>query len=374
MNGPKIHDSDEIHTSDTAISDTAISDVVIIGAGPVGLFSVFQCGMLNMSCQVVDALPALGGQCAALYPEKPIYDIPAVPELNAVELIDRLEQQIAPFAPIFHLDQQVVELQRVGEYWDLLTATGRRLRGKALIIAAGAGAFGPNRPPLKNIERYEGRHVHYMVGDREQFRDQRVVIAGGGDSAVDWAIALADVADKIYVIHRRERFRAAPDSVKKMHSLADAGKIELLIPYQLSGLEGVPSDKDSGIDTDTDTDADIDTLTKVIVKNLNGEERQIEADHLLAFFGLASKLGPINDWNLDVHNGGIPVDPTTCATKLAGVYAVGDIASYPHKLKLILTGFAEAAQAAHAAYGVVNPGKALHFQHSTTTGIPVAGN
>ena len=370
MSGPEIHGSDEIHTSDTAISDTAISDVVIIGAGPVGLFSVFQCGMLNMSCQVVDALPTLGGQCAALYPEKPIYDIPAVPQLNAVELIDRLEQQIAPFAPTFHLDQQVIELQRVGEYWDLLTAAGKRLRGKAIIIAAGAGAFGPNRPPLANIERYEGRHVHYMVGEREQFRDQRVVIAGGGDSAVDWAIALADVTDKIYVIHRRERFRAAPDSVKKMHSLADAGKIELLIPYQLSGLEGVAviNNKES------DTDTDIDTLTKVIVKNLNGEERRVEADHLLAFFGLASKLGPINDWNLDVHNGGIPVDPTTCATTLPGVYAVGDIAAYPHKLKLILTGFAEAAQAAHAAYGVVNPGKALHFQHSTTTGIPVAGN
>lgn len=338
--------------------ETHNSDIVIIGAGPVGLFSVFQCGMLGMSCQLVDALPTLGGQCAALYPEKPIYDIPAAPELDAAELIDRLEQQITPFAPVFHLNQQVTELERVDEHWELHTSTGKRLRAKAVIIAAGAGAFGPNRPPLQDIERYEGRHVHYLVSKREQFRDQRIVIAGGGDSAVDWALALVDVAAKIYVIHRRERFRAAPGSVDKMHALADAGKIELVIPYQLAGLEG---DKNSTEDS---------TLRAVIVKHLDGAERRLEADHLLAFFGLASKLGPINNWNLGIHNGGITVEPTTCATELPGVYAVGDIAMYPHKLKLILTGFAEAAQAAHAAFAVVNPDKALHFQHSTTSGIP----
>ena len=342
----------EIHTS----------DIVIIGAGPVGLFSVFQCGMLNMSCQVVDALPSIGGQCAALYPEKPIYDIPASPQINAIDLIDRLEQQIAPFSPVLHLGQQVVELQRVDEHWELHTSQGKHLKAKAVIVAAGAGAFGPNRPPLDDIERYEGHCVHYMVSKREQFRDQNIVIAGGGDSAVDWALALADVAKNIYVIHRRDRFRAVPDSVEKLHTLADDGKIELVIPYQLAGLEGAPGANDQAP-----------ALSAVMVKNLNGEERRIEADHLLAFFGLASKLGPINDWNLDLHNGGIVVDPTTCATTVDGVYAVGDIAAYPHKLKLILSGFAEAAQAAHSAYGVINPDKALHFQHSTTAGIPVAG-
>lgn len=343
-----------------AVKDPEIhtSDIIIIGAGPVGLFSVFQCGMLRMSCQLVDALPSSGGQCVALYPEKPIYDIPAAPRLNAAELIDRLEQQIAPFTPVFHLNQQVTELQRVGEHWELNTSAGKRLRGRAVIIAAGAGAFGPNRPPLQDIERYEGRHVHYLVSQREQFRNQSIVIAGGGDSAVDWALALVDVAARIYVIHRRDRFRAAPDSVDKMRALADAGKIELVIPCQLASL---------GSD---DASAENPVLSSVTVKMLNGDERRLEADHLLAFFGLASKLGPINNWNLDIHNGGIVVEPTTCATGLEGVYAVGDIATYPHKLKLILTGFAEAAQAAHAAYTVVNPDKALHFQHSTSLGVP----
>lgn len=334
------------------------SDIAIIGAGPVGLFSVFQCGMLGMSCQLVDALPEKGGQCTALYPEKPIYDIPAAPQLNAGDLIARLEQQIAPFSPTFHLNQQVTNLKRIGDFWELLTSSGSRLQCRALIVAAGAGAFGPNRPPLEDIERYEGRHVHYMVSEREQFRDQRIVIAGGGDSAVDWALALANVAARIYVIHRRDRFRAAPDSVAKMRALAEVGKIELVIPSQLAGLEGDDSSVEGPI------------LSSVTVNMLDGGERRIEADHLLAFFGLASKLGPINDWGLDIHNGGIVVEPNTCATNLDGVFAVGDIASYPHKLKLILTGFAEAAQAAHAAYRVVNPDKALHFQHSTSLGVP----
>ncbi|MBL4780689.1 MAG: NAD(P)/FAD-dependent oxidoreductase [Porticoccaceae bacterium] len=335
------------------MSEVHTTDVAIIGAGPVGLFSVFQCGMLKMSCHVIDALPATGGQCTALYPEKPLFDIPAAPNINAVDLIARLERQIAPFKPVIHLNQQVSELEKVGEHWHLRTSSGLNIRARAIIIAAGAGAFGPNKPPLNNIDRFEGKSVHYMVQRREDFRDQRIVIAGGGDSAVDWALSLADVAAEVYVIHRRDRFRAIPESVAQMKALADAGKIELVIPYQLAALEG----KD-------------DQLKTVIVKTLDGEERRIAADHLLSFFGLASKLGPINDWGLDILNGVINVEPTTCATNVEGIFAVGDIAHYPHKLKLILSGFSEAAQAAHAAYRIVNPGQALNFEHSTTSGIP----
>lgn len=334
-------------------TSTHTTDVAIIGAGPVGLFSVFQCGMLKMSTQVIDALPATGGQCTALYPEKPIFDIPAAPKVSGAELIERLEEQIKPFNAVFHLDQQVVSLERRDEGWQLTTSKGTRIHAKAIIIAGGAGAFGPNKPPLANIEQYESKSVHYLVQNREQFRDQRIVIAGGGDSAVDWALALADIAARTYVVHRRDRFRALPESVAQMRALADQGKIELVIPYQLASLEG-----------------EGDQLSAVNIKTLEGEERRLEADHLLSFFGLANKLGPINDWGLDVHNGVINVEPTTCATNIDSIFAVGDIAAYPHKLKLILSGFAEVAQAAHAAFKFVKPNEALHFEHSTTSGVP----
>ena len=331
------------------------TDIAVIGAGPAGLFAVFECGMLKMRCHVIDALPAIGGQCTALYPEKPIYDIPAAPELSAAELIARLQAQIAPFAPRFHLDQQVVALQRHDDGWELATSRGTRIRARAVILAAGAGAFGPNRPPLPGIEAYEGRCVHYLVSERERFRGQRLVIAGGGDSAVDWAIALADVAAEIHVVHRRDRFRAAPESAERLEQLAAAGRIQLVIPYQLAALEG-----------------DGERLAAVIVKTLEGAERRIAADHLLAFFGLVTKLGPINDWGLEARNGVVPVAPATCATVVPGIFAIGDIATYPRKLKLILAGFAEAAHAAHAAHEIVHPGRALHFEYSTTKGVPGA--
>jgi thioredoxin reductase (NADPH) len=309
--------------------------------------------MLKMSTCVIDALPAIGGQCLALYPEKPIYDIPAVPDVSAEDLIQRLEKQIEPFDPVLYLDQQVVQMRKFGKVWRLTTSTGTVVEAKAVIIAAGAGAFGPNKPPLANIQNYENESVHYLVHNRELFRDQRIVIAGGGDSAVDWALILADVAAETYVVHRRERFRAIPENVAQMRELAERGKIELVIPYQLASLEG-----------------DGNRLSAVNVATLTGDERRIEADHLLSFFGLVNKLGPINDWGLDVHNGLINVEPTTCATNVEGVFAVGDIAGYPHKLKLILSGFAEVAQAAHAAYKCVHPDEALHFEHSTSSGIP----
>ena len=215
------------------------TDVVIVGAGPVGLFAIFECGMLKMNVHVVDALDMVGGQCAALYPEKPIYDIPGHPAIDAADLIDKLAQQAAPFAPTYHLGQQVEKLTRTDEgRWLVETNIGTKIDTRAVIIAAGCGAFGPNRPPLDGLEQYEGKSVFYMVRRRQDFAGKRVVIAGGGDSAVDWTLSLADVAEKVYVVHRRPKFRAAPESVARMDVLVREGKVEMVVPYQLAGLVG----------------------------------------------------------------------------------------------------------------------------------------
>lgn len=330
------------------------TDVAIIGAGPVGLFAIFECGMLRMRCQVVDALDEIGGQCVALYPEKPIYDIPGHPRIDAAALIERLEEQARPFTPAFHLGQQVETLAPLDDgRWLLGTSGGTQIDARAVIIAAGVGAFGPNRPPLPGIEQFEGSGVFYMVKRPEAFRGKRVVIAGGGDSALDWSIILADIADRVMVVHRRAKFRGAPESVARLEALAAAGKVELVVPYQLTGLEG-----DDG------------RLTGVIVRSLEGDERRLEADALLPFFGLSMNLGPITQWGLNLQRNHITVDPATCATTVPGLYAIGDIAAYPNKLKLILTGFAEAASAAHSIFPLVFPGEALHFEYSTTKGVP----
>jgi len=332
------------------------TDVAIIGAGPVGLFAVFELGMLRMRAHVIDALDAVGGQCIALYPEKPIYDIPGHPRIEAAALIESLAEQAAPFAPVYHLGERVETLTRTGEDWELALSSGKRIQARAVIVAAGVGAFGPNRPPLPGIEAYEGRSVLYYVKRREDFRGKRVVIAGGGDSAVDWALSLPEVGAKVMVVHRRDKFRAAPESAARLKALADAGTIEMVIPYQLDALEG-----EDGV------------LAAVTVKSLKGETRRLEADALLAFFGLSMNLGPIAQWGLNLDRNHILVDPTTGATSAPGIFAVGDIATYPHKLKLILTGFAEAAAAAHAIHPLVHPGEALHFEYSTSKGLPGTG-
>lgn len=332
------------------------TDVAIIGAGPVGLFAIFECGMLKMRCHVVDALDMVGGQCAALYPEKPIYDIPGHPSIDAADLIDRLAEQAAPFAPTYHLGQQVVKLERTHEgRWQLTTSVGTVIDAQAVIVAAGVGAFGPNRPPLDGLEAYEGTSVFYMVRRKQDFAGKRVVIAGGGDSAVDWTLSLADIAERVYVIHRRPKFRAAPESVARMEVLVREGKVEMVVPYQLSGLEGADG-----------------RLTGVRVATLDGQEKTLPADALLAFFGLSMNLGPIADWGLNLDRNHIHVLPPSCATSAPGVFAIGDIASYPGKLKLILCGFSEAAQAAHAIHPLVHPGEALHFEYSTSKGVPGA--
>ncbi len=330
----------------------AETDVVIIGAGPVGLFAIFECGMLKMRCHVIDALDTTGGQCAALYPEKPIYDIPGFPRIDAAELIGKLEQQVQPFKPVFHLGQQVERLQPAGARWRVETASVA-LEARAVIVAAGVGAFGPHRPPLPGIERFEGKSVFYLVKRREDFRAKHVVIAGGGDSAVDWALSLAEIAASVRVVHRRAKFRAAPESAARLDAAAKEGKVELVVPYQLSGLEG--------------TDG---RLEAVEVASLDGKTRRLPADVLLPFFGLAMNLGPIAEWGLALERNHIKVDPSTCATDRPGIFAIGDIVTYPGKLKLILSGFAEAAAAAHAIHPLVHPGQALHFEYSTTSGVP----
>ncbi len=333
------------------------TDVVIIGAGPVGLFTVFECGMMKLRCHVIDALEQVGGQCSALYPEKPIYDIPAHPNILAGDLIKNLEAQAAPFNPTYHLGDQVETLRKLdapvdGYRWHVSTKKGEDIQAKIIIIAAGVGAFGPNKPPLDNIESYEETSVHYFVRWKETYKDKAVVIAGGGDSAVDWALSLSDVAKKVYVVHRRDKFRAAPDSVEKMRELHDQGKLELVTPYQLERLEG-----DQG------------QLESVIVKDLDGNERSLDADFLLPFFGLSMNLGPIAEWGLNLDKSHITVDPTTSETSEEGIFAVGDVATYDHKLKLILTGFAEAASAAHKARALVYPDDVFHFEYSTTSGV-----
>lgn len=336
------------------MSGTAVkTDVAIVGAGPVGLFAIFECGMLRMKTHVIDALDAIGGQCVALYPEKPIYDIPAHPAIDAAKLIENLETQAAPFNPTFHLNQRVEALAKLEDGgWSIATSAGTVIEAKAVIIAAGCGAFGPNRPPLAGIAAYEGKSVHYFVKRREDYRGKRVVIAGGGDSAVDWAISLVDVAERVMVVHRRAKFRAAPETAAQLAALAEAGRIDLVTPYQLAGLEGADGE-----------------LTGVAVEDLDGGRKLLAADRLLAFFGLAMDLGPISTWGLNLERNHIAIDPSTAATSAPGIFAIGDIATYPGKLKLILQGFSEAAVAAHAIHPLVFPGEALHFEYSTSKGV-----
>lgn len=337
------------------MSDILSTDVAIIGAGPVGLFAVFEAGMLGMKSVVVDALDGIGGQCSALYPEKPIYDIPAHPAIDGQTLIDQLEAQAAPFAPYYLLEQQVTDLvpQENGRF-RLKTSTGAKIDAGAVIIAAGCGAFGPNRPPLAGLEIYEAtKGVQYMVRRREDFRGKKVVIAGGGDSAVDWALSLVEVAESVALVHRRPKFRAAPESLRQLDELAKSGRIDLVVPYQLDGLEGIDG-----------------RLTGVVVSTLDGQKKVLPADALLPFYGLAMTLGPIADWGLGLDDSRIAVEQRNCATNIPGIYAIGDIATYPGKLKLILSGFAEAATACHSAHAHIHPDKVVHFEYSTSKGVP----
>jgi thioredoxin reductase (NADPH) len=328
-------------------------EVVVVGAGPVGIFSVFACGQLGMRCQVIDALSQIGGQCTALYPEKPIYDIPGFPSIEAADLIVRLEQQAAPFAPRYHLNQQAIGLRRNGARMLVETSAGVHLAAQAVILAAGVGAFGPNRPPLEGIESLEGRSVFYWITQRERFRGKTIAIAGGGDSAIDWALALNEIAAGVTLVHRRNRFRAAPASVAKLDELVAAGRIRIKTPFQLAELHQVNGG-----------------LEAITIADLDGRTERIPAQVLLPFFGLASDLTLLKGFGVELKANQVLVDALTMETAQPGVFAVGDVAGYAGKQKLILSGFVEATTAARSAFDLAFPGQAFQFQHSTHRGAP----
>ena len=332
---------------------TVETDVVVVGAGPVGLFAVFALGQVGLSATVVDALHEVGGQCAALYPEKPIYDIPSRAAVTGGELVRDLLRQSEPYAPRFLLDRRVEALEDLGSRFALRLSDGTSVVAGAVLLASGAGAFGPKRPPVDGIAAYEDASVFYAVRSPEQFRDRRVVIAGGGDSATDWAVVLAGVAASVTVVHRRPTFRAAPATVSMLRRLAAEGRIAIVAPGVLRDVEG-----------------DAPHLHTVVVDDGAGNLTRLPADVLLCFFGLSKDLSVLSGWELGADRTVIHVEPSSMSTRRAGVFAVGDIAQYPGKLKLILTGFAEAVTAAHAARVHLMPERSFHFEHSTTRGVP----
>lgn len=325
------------------------TDVVIIGAGPCGLFAVFELGLLDLKCNVIDILDRPGGQCAELYPEKPIYDVPALPVVTGQELTDRLMEQIKPFGAEFHFSERIDALTRETDgRFRLVSDQGTEFLTKIVVIAAGGGSFTPKRPPLDGIEAYEGTSVYYSVRRIETMRGRDIVIVGGGDSALDWTLNLQPVANSLTLIHRRDEFRAAPHSVEKMRALVADGKVRLAIGQvtHLTGSDG--------------------QLSSVTLKTTAGEEI-LPCTALLPFFGLTMKLGPVAHWGLNLNENLIPVDTARFETSEKGIFAVGDINSYPGKLKLILSGFHEAALMAQAAHKIVYPDKKLLFQYTTSS-------
>ena len=338
-----------IESPQSATASAAIeADCVIIGAGPVGLFAVFELGLLDVKAHVVDILDKIGGQCSELYPEKPIYDIPGLPVVTGQQLTDQLMQQIEPFGPTFHLGERIDELKREGDRFRLVTDAGKTFLTKVVVIAAGGGSFTPKRPPLEGIEAYEGTSVFYAVRRMEDFRGRDVLIVGGGDSALDWTLNLHPVAKSITLLHRRDDFRGAPHSVEQMRKLVADGKMRLMIG-QVTALAGANGQ-----------------LSQVTVKTKDGEEA-ITVDRMLPFFGLTMKLGPIADWGLNLNENLIPVDTEKFETSTPGIFAIGDINWYPGKLKLILSGFHEAALMAQKAGQYVYPGKKVLFQYTTSS-------
>jgi thioredoxin reductase (NADPH) len=335
-----------------AVDGAIQADVVIIGAGPCGLFQIFELGLLGIRAHVVDSLKHPGGQCSELYPDKPIYDIPALPVCGAQELVDRLLQQAKPFNAQFHLGEEVTELKPLEDHTFLLrTAQGTRFHARAVIIAAGLGSFQPRRLGVEGVEAFEGKHVHYKVSNVAQFTGKRLVIFGGGDSALDWTLELAGKASNLTLVHRRPEFRAAPASVAKMRDLAEHGSIKYIEAIAQSLIV------DNG------------EFRGVRVKRTDGQIEELEADHVLVFFGLHPRLGPIAEWGLNIDKRAIVVDTEKFQTNIPGVFAVGDINTYPGKKKLILSGFHEAALAAFAVAAHLNPAKKIPLQYTTTSPI-----
>lgn len=328
------------------------TDICIVGAGPVGLFAVFEAGLLKMRCHLVDALPQIGGQLSEIYPQKPIYDIPGYPTINAQELVDNLLKQIEPFHPGFTLGERLEKIDRQEDKSFIVTTSeNTQIHCKVIVIAGGLGCFEPRKPAVEKLEEFEGKGVAYMVRNPELFRDKEIVLAGGGDSALDWTIFLSDIAKKVTLVHRGETFRGAPDSAEKVFHLAEAGKINLILKSNITKING------NG------------TLNEVIIAGADNAEYSIHADYLIPLFGLSPKLGPIADWGLNVEKSAIQVDTTDYSTNVEGIYAIGDINTYPGKLKLILCGFHEAALMCQSAFKHVFPDQRLSFKYTTVNGV-----
>ena len=332
------------------MTDTIKTDVLIIGAGPCGLFAVFELGLLDMKVHLVDILDKLGGQCAELYPEKPIYDIPAVPMVTGQGLTDALMEQIKPFNPTFHLNEMVETIEKIGDpLFRVTTDAGQVFETKVVVISAGGGSFQPKRPPVPGIEAYEGTSVFYAVRKMEQFRGKDLLIVGGGDSALDWVLNLQPIARRVTLLHRRDDFRAAPHSVDQMRKLVAAGKMDLKLG-QVTALEG-----ENGM------------LSGAMVKGTDNETFKIDCNTMLPFFGLTMKLGPVANWGVKLENNLVPVDTEAFETNVPGIFAIGDINTYPGKLKLILSGFHEGALMAQKASRYVFPDKRVVFQYTTSS-------
>lgn len=330
------------------------TDIAIIGAGPVGLFAVFEAGLLKMRCHLVDYLPQIGGQLSEIYPKKPIYDIPGYPSVLAQELVDNLKEQILPFHPSFTLGERIESLEKRGEADFLLTTnSGTQIESKVVVIAGGLGCFEPRKPAVENLEMFEnGKGVNYMILDPEYYRNKKMVLAGGGDSALDWTIHLAEIAEKVVLVHRSESFRGAPDSVNKVMKLAEEGKIDLLLNSNLVQVHGNGH------------------LQKVVIEQSKTKESvTVETDYLIPLFGLSPKLGPIDNWGLNIDKNAIEVNTEDYATNIPGIYAIGDINTYSNKLKLILCGFHEAALMSHSAYKYINPGVKYTMKYTTVNGV-----
>ncbi len=328
------------------------TDICIIGAGPVGLFAVFEAGLLKMRCHLIDVLPQVGGQLSEIYPQKPIYDIPGFPVINAQELVDGLIKQIEPFKPTFSLGERVDELNRLEDGTFIVrTSEQTEVHAKVVVIAGGLGCFEPRKPAIEKLDQFEGKGVAYMVKNPEQFRDKKVVLSGGGDSALDWTIFLSEVAERVTLVHRGDTFRGAPDSAEKVFALAQSGKIDLVLQSQITAINGNGH------------------LKEVYITDKKNEIRATEADFLIPLFGLTPKLGPIADWGLNIDKSAIEVNTFDYSTNIEGIYAIGDINTYPGKLKLILCGFHEAALMAQSAFKHVYPEQKLSFKYTTVYGV-----
>ena len=324
------------------------TDILIIGAGPVGLFCVHQLGIIGLKCEVVDNLEVIGGQCIELYPDKPIYDIPAVPECTGENLTKNLIKQIEPFKPKFYLGERVEKIEKIKNKWIVKTNKGTKFEVFSIIIAAGVGSFEPRKFPTKEAEKYEGKQVLYSVKDKTVFKDKTVAIFGGGDSALDWAIELSNTS-KVILVHRREDFRGMQASIDKINQLKEDGKIEVYTKYQLNSVKGK------------------DKVESITIKHDDESFKEIKTDYVLGFFGLIMQLGPISEWGLNLDKKTIPVNTETFETNKEGIFAIGDICSYPGKLKLILSGFHEGALAARGSFKYARPDEKLRFEFTTTS-------